>query len=163
LLIAKELGVRSCDIAGLKLNDVSWEKYEIRFFQSKTGAELVLPLEPTVGNAIAEYILEGRPKTDAQHIFVRSRAPHIKMTAMTDIIKRYAPRGKFEKLSGFHSFRRGLASRMLNAGIDADTVKNVLGHTKIDSLKPYARISDVRLKACAMSLSGIEPMREGLR
>lgn len=163
LIMAKELGVRACDIAHLKLNDISWENYEIRFVQSKTGAELVLPLEPVVGNAIAEYILEARPKTESPHIFVRSRAPHVKMTAMADIIKRYTPRDKFEKLSGFHSFRRGLASQMLNVGVAADTVKDVLGHTKIDSLKPYARISDVRLKTCAMSLSGIETTREGLQ
>lgn len=162
LIIAKELGVRSCDIANLKLDDIRWENNEIRFIQAKTGTELVLPLEPVVGNAIAEYILEVRPKTDSPHIFVRSRAPHVKMTAMTDVIKKYAPRGKFEKFSGFHSFRRGLASQMLNAGIAADTVKGVLGHTKIDSLKPYARISDVRLKSCAMSLSGIETTREAL-
>lgn len=162
LIIARELGVRSCDIANLRLEDIHWENDEIRFVQTKTRAELVLPLEPVVGNAIAKYILEGRPKTDSSHIFVRSRAPHVKMASLSDIVKKYAPRGKFEKLSGFHSFRRGLASQMLNAGIAADTVKGVLGHTKIDSLKPYARVSDIRLKSCALGLSGIETTREAL-
>lgn len=162
LIIARELGVRSCDIANLKLEDIHWESNEIRFVQTKTQAELVLPLEPVVGNAVAEYILEGRPKTDSSHIFVRSRAPYVKMASLSDIIKRYAPRGKFEKLSGFHSFRRGLASQMLNAGVAADIVKGVLGHTKIDSLKPYARISDARLKLCALGLSGLETTLEAL-
>lgn len=163
LIIAKELGMRSGDIANLSLSNIHWEKNEIRFRQRKTGAELVLPLEPVVGNAIADYILNGRPKTDAQHIFVRTRAPYKKMTGMADIIRRYAPHDKYEKLSGFHSFRRGIASQMLNAGVAADTVKGILGHTKIDSLKPYARISGVRLKSCAINLSGIETTREVLR
>jgi site-specific recombinase XerD len=163
LIIAKELGIRSCDIASLKLDDIRWENNEIRFRQAKTGAELVLPLEPVVGNAVADFILNGRPKTNTPYIFVRLRAPYIKMTAMSDIIRKYAPHGKFQKLSGFHSFRRGIASQMLNVGIAADTVKDILGHTKINSLKPYARISDVRLKSCAMSLSGIGTTREVLR
>jgi site-specific recombinase XerD len=163
LIIAKELGIRSGDIADLKLNDIQWEKNEIRFQQRKTGAELVLPLEPVVGNAIADYILNSRPKTGDQHIFVRTRAPYRKMTAMVDIVRRYAPHGKYEKFSGFHSFRRGIASQLLNAGVAADTVKCILGHTQIDSLKPYARISDVRLKSCAIDLSGIETTREGLQ
>lgn len=163
LLIAKELGVRSGDIANLKLDDIQWENYEIRFRQKKTGAELVLPLEPVVGNAIADYILNGRPKTDSRHIFVRSRAPYRKMTAMVDIVKRYVPHDKYEKFAGFHSFRRGLLSSLLNAGVPADTAKGIAGHTKIDSLKPYARISGVRLKSCAINLSGFETTREVLR
>jgi integrase len=163
LTIAKELGVRSCDIANLKLNDIRWESYEICFQQSKTGVELILPLEPFVGNAIAEYILNGRPKTDSQHIFVRSRAPHTNMTRISDIIIRYAPRNRFEKFSGFHSFRRGLLSSLLNAGIPVDTAKNIAGQTRIDSIKPYARISGVRLKSCALNLSGMESTREVLQ
>jgi site-specific recombinase XerD len=163
LLIAKELGVRSSDIANLKLDDINWENYEMRFRQRKTGTELVLPLEPVVGNVIVEYILNGRPKTDSRYIFVRSRAPHTKMTTIADVIKRYIPHDKHEKFSGFHSFRRGLLSSLLNAGVAADTAKGIAGHIKIDSLKPYARISDVRLKECAINLTGIETTREVLQ
>ena len=163
LHIAKELGVRAGDIMSLKLSDMSWEGYTIRFRQNKTQAELELPLEPIVGNAIADYILNGRPQTDSNHIFVRTRAPYTKLSSLNNIIRKYAPHGKHEKFSGIHSFRRGIASQLLNAGIDADTTKGILGHVKINSLKPYARISTVRLESCAMNLSGIETTREGLQ
>jgi len=157
LMIAKELGVRVSDIISLKLSDICWETHEIKFKQSKTDAENILPLEPEVGNAIADYILHGRPETKDTHIFVRSRAPFVKLTSAANIIKKYVPRDKHEKYSGFHSFRRGLLSKLLNAGVSADVAKSIAGHTKIDSLKPYSRISAVRLKSCAMGLAGIEP------
>jgi integrase len=156
LMVAKELGVRTCDIMNLKLKDIYWESYEIRFRQSKTKVELILPLEPIVGNAIADYILNGRPKTDAPHVFVRSRAPYVKMTSMNNILAKYAPGHNREPRSGFHSFRRGLLSRLLNAGVSTDEAKNIAGHTNIDSLKPYARTSEERLKSCALGLKGIE-------
>ena len=163
LTIAKNLGIRAGDIINLKLNDINWNTNEIMFRQNKTGVEITLPLTPVVGNAIADYILTGRPKTEAEYIFVRHIVPIKKLDSSANIFRRYASTSLIEKWGGFHSFRRSVASRMLNAGIVPDTVKNVLGQTKIDSLKPYFRISDVRLKSCALTLDGIETIQEDLQ
>lgn len=162
LTIAKNLGIRSGDIINLKLNDVNWHTYEITFQQNKTGTGITLPLTPIVGNAIADYILNGRPTTDVEYIFVRHIVPIKKLVSASNIFRRYASTSLVEKWGGFHSFRRGVASQMLNAGVEPDTVKNVLGQTKIDSLKPYYRISDTRLKSCALTLDGIETLQEEL-
>ncbi|MDR1879204.1 MAG: tyrosine-type recombinase/integrase [Bacteroidales bacterium] len=162
LTIAKNLGIRGGDIVNLKLNDVNWHTHEIIFRQNKTGTGITLPLTPIVGNAIADYILNGRPETEAEYIFVRHIVPIKKLVNTSNIFRRYASTSLIEKWAGFHSFRRGVASRMLNAGVEPDTVKDVLGQTKIDSLKPYYRISDIRLKSCALTLDGIETSQEEL-
>jgi integrase len=162
LTIAKSLGIRGGDIINLKLNDINWYTHEITFRQNKTGIGLTLPLMPTVGNTIANYILNGRPKTESGYIFVRHIVPIKELDSSSNIFRRYASTSRIEKWAGFHSFRRSVASRMLNTGIEPDTVKNVLGQTKIDSLKPYFRISDIRLKSCALTLFGIETSQEEL-
>lgn len=162
LMIAKCLGIRGGDIINLKLNDINWHTHEIIFRQNKTGVELTLPLTPIVGNAIADYILNGRPKTETNYIFVRHIVPVKKLDSSSNIFRRYVSTSQIGKWGGFHSFRRSVASRMLNTGIEPDTVKNVLGQTKIDSLKPYFRISDIRLKSCALTLDGIETSQEEL-
>lgn len=162
LTIAKSLGIRCGDIINLKLNDVNWHTHEITFRQNKTGIGITLPLTPIVGNAIADYILNGRPETEAEYIFVRHIVPIKKLVSTSNIFRRYASINLIEKWAGFHSFRRSVASRMLNAGVEPDTVKDVLGQTKIDSLKPYYRISDIRLKSCALTLDGIETSQEEL-
>ena len=156
MMIAKWLGVRSGDILDIKFSDICWETREITLCQSKTSVGVVLPLPVIVGNAIADYILNGRPKSDEQHIFIRHVTPHIKLDSASNIFRRYDLDWELERGSGFHSFRRCVASQMLNAGVEPDTVKGVLGHLKIDSLKPYARISDLRLSACAIGLQGME-------
>src|SRR5207248_5037948 len=38
---------------------------------------------------------------------------------------------------GAHSFRRGLGTRLLEAEVPIDTLRQVLGHTHIDSARPY--------------------------
>jgi site-specific recombinase XerD len=162
MMIAKHLGVRGGDIISMKLSDINWEKHELTFQQDKTVVDLILPLPVVVGNAIAEYILECRPKTTDEHIFVRHIAPFVKLDGTTNMFRRYDPDWKFERGTGFHSFRRGVASQMLNAGIEPDTVKGILGHTDIDSLKPYARISEIRLESCPLGLKGFETTQEEL-
>lgn len=162
MLIAKHLGVRAGDIVSLKLGDISWEKNELTFRQNKTNVGLTLPLPAVVGNAIAKYILDARPKTSDEHIFVRHFVPFEKLDGATNIFRRYDPDWKFERGTGFHSFRRSMASQLLNAGVEPDTVKGVLGQTQIDSLKPYVRISDARLRLCPLNLQGFETAQEEL-
>lgn len=167
-MIASTLGIRAVDVANLKLSDIKWENHEIRFIQSKTGVEVTLPLEPMVGNAIANYILHERPTTHCNALFVRARAPHDAMTgtALGDRLRKHMRLTDVEyipgKGKGFHSFRRYVASAMIDNEVPVDTIKEVLGHTQINSMKPYIRISKNKLALCALNFEGIDVMQEEL-
>ena len=63
---------------------------------------------------------------------------------------------------GFHSFRRYVASSMINQEVPIDIVKEILGHTQIGSMKAYMRISRDKLAMCALGLDGIEVIQEAL-
>jgi site-specific recombinase XerD len=71
LLLALRTGLRSTDIIHLKLSDIHWTHNTIEIVQSKTDTRLVLPLLADVGNAIANYILNGRPDSQQSYIFLR--------------------------------------------------------------------------------------------
>ncbi len=167
-MIASSLGMRAVDIANLKLCDIKWENHEIRFTQSKTGVEVTLPLEPAVGNAIANYILHERPATNSNSLFIRSRAPYRAMApgALGDRLRKHMRMTDVEyipgKGKGFHSFRRYVASAMIDNEVPVDTVKEVLGHTQINSMKPYIRISKNKLALCALDFKGIDVTQEEL-
>ena len=166
--IAASLGMRAGDIVRLTLSDIDWVHHEVRFVQGKTGVELCLPLEASVGNAIANYILHERPKTKSQVLFVRSRIPFDAMTstAAGDRLRKYMKLTDIEYTpgdgKGFHSFRRYVASSMINNEVPVDTVKEILGHTQMDSMKSYMRISREKLAMCSLSLNGIEVRQEDL-
>lgn len=64
---------------------------------------------------------------------------------------------------GFHSFRRSLGARMLEAEIPLSLISEVFGHTHMDSAKPYLGINETQLKNCAFGLHGIEMAKEELR
>ena len=67
--------MRASDISGLKLSDICWTEKTIRVVQKKTKVTLLLPLPIDAGNAIADYILHSRPRTDNPYVFVRLLPP----------------------------------------------------------------------------------------
>jgi integrase len=64
---------------------------------------------------------------------------------------------------GFHSFRRSLGTWMLENEIPLETIKQVLGHSSIDSSKPYLSTNLKKLKSCSLNFEGIELKREELK
>lgn len=75
VIIGLSCGIRAGDLINLQLSDIDWQNETITFKQSKTGNLVCLPLTPTVGNAIAKYIVNERPDVESNFLFLRTLAP----------------------------------------------------------------------------------------
>jgi site-specific recombinase XerD len=160
--LAAQTGLRAIDIANLKRGDINWRNNEIRIVQHKTGKALSLPLEPESGNAIAEYLLTARPKSDSPNIFIKQKG--VPGPLSSNSLSAYA--GAFRHRSevddpnkpgrGFHSFRRGFSTRLLENETPAELLQQMTGHMDIDSLRPYFSVNDLGLKDCALGLLTFE-------
>lgn len=168
LTLAMQTGLRAIDITNLKYENIDWHNNEIHIIQHKTGHPLILPLEPDVGNAIADYLLLGRPDSDSPNLFLRSLPPYKKLEnrSASKIATRYMKLAGIDcttiKRRGFHSFRRSIGERMLEAEIPLSLISEVLGHAHMDSVKPYLGTNEKQLKNCAFGLRGIEMTKEEL-
>jgi len=169
MMIAAEVGLRTSDIKELKLSSIDWRSNEIKVQQKKTGNFLVLPLGRDVGNAIADYILNARPKADTPYIFLRSRHPHVKLgeTAGANIIIRHLEKAGIGRKAydgkTFHAFRRTAGTNLIESGAGIVMTAQVLGHLRIESAKRYISLDENSLLECCMPLTGLETTREGLR
>lgn len=160
MLLAARTGLRGIDIINLKFSEINWHTNEITIIQRKTGKALSLPLFPDVGNAISEYILNGRPKSDSEYIFLSTKAPYHKLSDhATSIIQSNLKKSgltyKSKLKKGFHSFRRSVGTQLLSANIPVSTISQILGHSSPDASKPYLCIDFNGLKNCALDLSVI--------
>lgn len=168
IMLATQTGLRAIDVLGLKFGDIDWQTRELRIVQHKTDKALSLPLDISVCNAIADYILNGRPDCDSPHIFLRTRRPYRKLESWSGyaIVKSTAAKAGItwsaEDQKGFHSFRRSLGNWMLEAEIPLSTISEILGHAKADSAKPYIMTHHSKLAMCALTLQGIETTRREL-
>ena len=164
LILACVTGLRSSDIAGLKISDVDWRSGEIRITQKKTSNSLALPLTEDVGVALKNYILAGRPASASQNIFLTTKAPYQPLstkggiTSVYKSVRRQAglPREAFDGKS-FHAFRRSLGRNLLIAGTPIPDIAQILGHVNIESTRIYIPLDLENIKNCALSFDGIRP------
>ena len=155
MVLAAQSGLRACDVVRLELGSINWRTREIRLTQHKTGEPLSLPLEPESGNAIADYILNGRPNSVITNIFlchtgvIRSLDAR---SASSVVSKHMKQAGIPAKRRAFHALRRTFGTRLLQNEVSFELIQQLLGHRDMDSLKPYLSINEQGLKVCALPL-----------
>lgn len=160
LLLAARLGMRVGDIRELCFDNLRWNTAEIRFMQSKTGNEVVLPLSDELGWALIDYVKNGRPLTDSKVIFVRHIVPYDAFgrdNNMASIISKYFRLANINvlpgKRHGMHIFRHSLASNMLANGTPLPVVSETLGHSETNTTARYLKIAVDQLRGCALEVN----------
>jgi integrase len=165
-ILALYTGLRSCDIAGLRIDSVDWKSDFIIIDQRKTGIPLELPLITVVGNAIYDYMTLERTETDCEYVFVSYSKPcrPLKADSLTDIsvkIMDFAGMKTQGSRGGFRIFRHHLATELLGNGVAEPIISRILGHTSLDSLAPYLSADFRHLKKCALGIDNF-PISEGV-
>jgi len=74
LMLLARLGLRTCELVRLELEDIDWELGEITIL-GKGGRWYKLPLPPDVGESLADYLRHDRPRCLARQVFITQRAP----------------------------------------------------------------------------------------
>lgn len=165
--LARTTGLRGIDVINLKLTDIDWKSGVISVCQRKTAVLLQLPLLAEAGEAIKDYILNGRPLTKAQEIFVRAQAPHTAFhstSSLDAILRKYQKKANLENMSwdgkAFHGTRRSLGRSLVLAEVPVSDIIQILGQTHLDSGKPYMMLNTPELKGCALDFTNI-PLKRG--
>jgi site-specific recombinase XerD len=80
-----ETGIRAVDIINMKLTDINWKNRFIHIIQSKTNIPLDIPIRSTYGRPMVDYVLNHRPKTDSEHVFITEDAPYVSFSSSSCI------------------------------------------------------------------------------
>lgn len=169
VVLAVLTGLRCCDIVALRLDEIDWRRDEIRLVQAKTSKPLVLPLPPLAGNAVAEWILHGRPGCDAPEVFVRLQPPYVKLgnSAGSTLMRRRLARAGIDHVAhdgkSFHALRRTTGTRLIESGAGLPLAAQILGHARINSSGRYFALASEQLRQCCLPLEEFTCTREGLR
>lgn len=166
IILASELGLRISDIRNLKLTDIDWIQKKISIAQHKTKKPLVLPLTEEAGWAIIDYIKAGRPVTDSPNVFVKHRQPYDAFpvnSTMNHILSGVLNKAGIPSENqnyGWHTFRRSLATKLLQSDVEISTISEILGHSDPDIAgRYYIKIDTQNLKKCMLDLEVMNYVR----
>lgn len=157
LLLIAELGIRSGDIIRLKLSDIHWERDTIEFLQYKTKVFLQLPLFEEIKYALLDYLKNARPNTESEYVFIgiRNNYKPISNTQVHQTVSKYFEKASIDVSSrhhGPHAMRYSLASNLLNSNTPIHVIKEVLGHTNLNTTKIYLNINLFELRKFALEV-----------
>jgi site-specific recombinase XerD len=147
LLMLARLGLRSGDVARLRLTDIDWNNGTLQV-TGKGRYQVRLPLPQNVGDALLRYLECRHGNIDTDHVFIRSNAPCRPFASgdgVSSVVKHALRRANIDSpAKGAHLLRHTAATEMLRNGVPLDQAGLVLRHRSIDMTAYYAK-ADVAL------------------
>jgi integrase/recombinase XerD len=154
VLLLARLGLRAPEVIAMRIDDIDWRAGEI-VVRGKGHRHDRLPLQPDVGEALAEYLQFERPPIPSRALFVTSRAPHppfedgqVLNTILKDAFARTGLKPPAPYV-GSHVLRHSLASHMARQGASLDEIGDVLRHRSRASTLIYAKLDIEGLRSIA--------------
>jgi site-specific recombinase XerD len=156
-LLASRLGLRASDICQLQFRNLDWDNNVINLVQYKTKKEINLPLLAVIGEAIIDYIQNGRPKSDSKTIFLTANAPYtpLSVPGLSSIISGIIYKAGIEtkgRHHGAHCFRHSLATQLLDQGTTLPVISETLGHSSSQTTMIYLGIDVNGLLRCSLEV-----------
>jgi integrase/recombinase XerD len=153
LLLLARLGLRAGDIVQLHLRDIDWKDAWVRVC-GKGGRQTRLPLTQEVGDAIVDYLQDGRPQTDDGRVFVCCRAPFRSLGSYCAVSARVAQAIRragvtLPSRGAAHLLRHSVATSLLRHGASLQDIATLLRHRSIQTTQIYAKVDVLSLSQIA--------------
>lgn len=151
LLIFATYGIRSGELARLKLEDIDWRRETITITRTKNRRMQVFPLNRAVGDSIIEYLRKARPQGSPHRtVFLSLTSPIRPMTPSSlygVVSTRINAMKASVKHKGPHCLRHSCATHLVNSGLSFKEVSDMLGHKQMNSTYTYAKVDFASLKS----------------
>jgi integrase/recombinase XerD len=159
MLVLATTGLRNKELRLLELRDINWRTAEVLVRQTKGKRDRVVPLLEEAGAALADYILQARPKISSPLVFL-SYSPPVHPFKCPASISRVV-RSRLERsgvelsgAAGAHLLRHSLATQLVQQRRPINEVADLLGHQSIDTTAIYVKVALPQLAEVALPFPG---------
>lgn len=154
-------GIRASELIHLSPFDVDTEEGVLRVVRGKGGKDRHVPLTRAAADAIAAYLVKGRPtllatqrtgsgiypSKAARRLFVSPRGGVLYRATLDKLVHRWARHAKIKKQVTAHVFRHSVATQLLKRGADIRHIQVLLGHASLSTTERYTRVEISDLQA----------------
>jgi integrase/recombinase XerD len=150
LLLLATYGLRASEVAKLTPEDIDWKRNRLLVPERGSGHCTGYPLSTEVGNAVLEYLRDGRPQTQDRHVFFRHLAPQapLGLAAISARASHYLAKASIRvPRPGSHTLRHSCVQRLIDTNFPLKTIGDDVGHRSPSSTEIDTKVA-------------IEPLRE---
>lgn len=157
LVLAYGSGLRSAEVANLQVGDIDSDRMQIHIRNGKGGKDRYVVLSPVMLEMLRDYWRESRSKVESSWIFPgQSFIKPITPSTVGAVYKQAKKSAGINKQGGVHSLRHAFATHSLEAGEDLYTIKQLLGHSCIESTARYLRLTNNKMRSIKSPIEALE-------
>ena len=137
-------GLRISEIARLRTQDIDSEQMRIFVYHGKGGKDRYTLLSQQNLEILREYWKQYRPHHPEGYLFYSRGKQKNVMTTRTiqNAFHKYCKRASLPDTFTVHTLRHCFATHLLESGVDVFQIKELLGHTFIQSTATYLHLSN---------------------
>jgi site-specific recombinase XerD len=134
-------GLRVSEVCNLHINDIDSERMQIRVVKSKGKNDRYVVLSEYVLQGLRKYIASSKPQ---KYLFNgRIKGQPLGKGAVQQSFRLAVSKSGIIKDVSVHSLRHSYATHLLEQGVDIVTIKELLGHSAIETTMMYLHVAKV--------------------
>lgn len=141
-------GIRVSELTNIKLNDIDKHNNSIKIL-GKGSKERIVFYGSFCEDALNLYLKDGRAKLlkkNNDYLFLNKNGKKLSERYIREIINKTVKNCEINYHISPHTLRHTFATDMLNAGADLMSVKELLGHSTINTTSIYTHVSNEQIK-----------------
>jgi site-specific recombinase XerD len=145
-LLMLRCGLRVSEVTRLRRSDLDWEQQSLRIDQGKGRKDRVVYVSADALAALRTCLALRPAAVPGDLMFWNQKRTHRALSSkgMQKKMERYAKAAGIQ--ASCHSLRHTFASNLLEEGAEVISIKELLGHTSMESSERYAKLSNQRVK-----------------
>lgn len=142
-----ETGIRLAELVGIDDDSVDWNGLKIKVL-GKGNKARIIPFGKELNEVLKKYIAVRNQNVSrkTKALFVAENGSRLDRRTVQDIVKGCLAKVSTLKKKSPHVLRHTFATAMLNNGADIESLKRLLGHSRISTTEIYTHTTFEQLK-----------------
>ena len=143
LCLIYSAGLRGQEVINLKISDIDFERKTIHIRQSKYKKDRIVPLSDYMARGLKKYLSAEHP-----HIYLfNGKEPdgRYSVKGLSWVMREALKKTSIQKEVCLHSLRHSYATHLLEEGVNIITVKELLGHSRINTTLIYLHVAKLSI------------------